>query len=78
MSGNTANDPNWKGRENAEEARFIRAKEQEQLKALRAELDKKESAAKTTSSKPAERDFEGGFGGQEDLEDHYATTSGEH
>ena len=25
-----------------------------------------------------ERDFEGGFGGQEDLEDRYATTSGEH
>ena len=53
-------------------------KEQEQLKALRAELDKKESVAKSTSSKPAERDFEGGFGGQEDLEDRYATTSGEH
>lgn len=26
----------------------------------------------------AERDFEGGFGGQENLEDRYATTSGEH
>ncbi|KAL1710080.1 hypothetical protein EV121DRAFT_286117 [Schizophyllum commune] len=79
MSGTTANDPNWKGRENAEEARFIHAKEQEQLKALRAELDKKESSTKTTpTSKPAERDFEGGFGGQEDLEDRYATTSGEH
>jgi hypothetical protein len=26
----------------------------------------------------AERNFEGGFGGQEDLEDRYATTSGEH
>ncbi|KAH0584020.1 hypothetical protein H2248_009595 [Termitomyces sp. 'cryptogamus'] len=25
-----------------------------------------------------DRDFEGGFGGQEDLEDRYATTSGEH
>jgi len=25
-----------------------------------------------------ERDFEGGYGGQEDLEDRYATTSGEH
>lgn len=24
------------------------------------------------------KDFEGGFGGQEDLEDRYATTSGEH
>jgi hypothetical protein len=25
-----------------------------------------------------DRDFEGGFGGQEALEDRYATTSGEH
>ena len=25
-----------------------------------------------------DHDFEGGFGGQEDLEDRYATTSGEH
>lgn len=25
-----------------------------------------------------DRDFEGGFGGQEDLEDRYAATSGEH
>lgn len=24
------------------------------------------------------KDIEGGFGGQEDLEDRYATTSGEH
>jgi len=26
----------------------------------------------------AKRDIEGGFGGQENLEDRYATTSGEH
>jgi len=25
-----------------------------------------------------DKDFEGGYGGQEDLEDRYATTSGEH
>ena len=25
-----------------------------------------------------DKDFEGGFGGQEDLEDRYATTSGDH
>lgn len=31
-----------------------------------------EAASRTT------KDFEGGFGGQEDLEDRYATTSGEH
>ena len=43
------------------------AQEQEQLAALR------ESA-----SKARDNDFEGGFGGQEDLEDRYATTSGEH
>jgi len=30
------------------------------------------------AEKIKERDFEGGFGGQEDLEDRYATTSGEH
>ncbi|TFY63953.1 hypothetical protein EVJ58_g2934 [Rhodofomes roseus] len=50
--------------------------EQEQLAALRSS-----AAGKTQSaSKPGEleRDFEGGFGGQEDLEDRYATTSGEH
>ncbi|TRM62674.1 hypothetical protein BD626DRAFT_498095 [Schizophyllum amplum] len=75
-SGSTANDPAWKGRENAEEAQHIHAKEQEQLKALRAELDKKDASAKPAESK--ERDFEGGFGGQEHLEDRYATTSGEH
>jgi len=27
---------------------------------------------------PMDSEFEGGFGGQEDLEDRYATTSGEH
>jgi len=34
--------------------------------------------AKEETGAQAERDFEGGFGGQEDLEDRYATTSGEH
>ena len=54
--------------------------EQEQLAALRDKL-KQEEAAKastTSSSEPMDRDFEGGFGGQEDLEDRYATTLGEH
>jgi hypothetical protein len=50
---------------------------------LRAETDNKSKDASTaaeakTTADARERDFEGGFGGQEDLEDRYATTSGEH
>lgn len=48
-------------------------KEQEQLDALRKKMVKDNKAASHS-----DRDFEGGFGGQEDLEDRYATTSGEH
>jgi hypothetical protein len=62
-----------------------RAQEQAQLAAIRDEMKKTEEAAAATSAASAEpahgardRDFEGGFGGQEDLEDRYATTSGEH
>jgi hypothetical protein len=33
---------------------------------------------KDDSNSGVKRDFEGGYGGQEDLEDRYATTSGEH
>ncbi|KAH9842740.1 uncharacterized protein C8Q71DRAFT_734207 [Rhodofomes roseus] len=76
MSGSTAQDNAWKAREQGAEAQYARQKEQEQLAALRSS-----AAGKTQSaSKPGEleRDFEGGFGGQEDLEDRYATTSGEH
>ncbi|PPR08091.1 hypothetical protein CVT24_010552 [Panaeolus cyanescens] len=45
--------------------------------------DKDSSSTSSTeesskSTHPMDRDFEGGFGGQEDLEDRYATTSGEH
>lgn len=79
----------WKAKEQSAEAQYIRqkvwrispsdvsasaderpstaAQEQEQLAALR-----------DSASKARDRDFEGGFGGQEDLEDRYATTSGEH
>lgn len=48
--------------------------EQAQLAAMREQMAKetKEGTAR------ADKDFEGGFGGQEDLEDRYATTSGEH
>ncbi|KAK0228002.1 hypothetical protein IW261DRAFT_533793 [Armillaria novae-zelandiae] len=68
-SGATAQDKTWKSKEQAEEAQYAHKKEQEQLAALKEKLEQ---------SKSQERDFEGGFGGQEDLEDRYATTSGEH
>ncbi|KAJ6608604.1 hypothetical protein B0H10DRAFT_2226675 [Mycena sp. CBHHK59/15] len=64
----TSQDKTWKAKEQADEARH----EQEQLAALCAEMSAKEAGD------ARERDFEGGFGGQEDLEDRYATTSGEH
>ncbi|KAF9483863.1 hypothetical protein BDN70DRAFT_826712 [Pholiota conissans] len=82
MSGTTAQDPSWKSKEQAEEARYIHQKEQEQLEAIRQDLAAKNGDDKSTSDQqnthPMDRDFEGGFGGQEDLEDRYATTSGEH
>ena len=85
-------DSTWKSKEQGEEAiyakqkvRFgayvfarnltsLREQEQEQLAALREQManDAKEAASR------ADKDFEGGYGGQEDLEDRYATTSGEH
>lgn len=40
--------------------------------------DETSKTSESTASDPTYRDFEGGFGGQEDLEDRYATTSGEH
>ncbi|KAI0797621.1 hypothetical protein C8Q75DRAFT_739000 [Abortiporus biennis] len=88
MSGNTAQDKSWKSREQGEEAQYIRQKEAEQLAAIRQQMAKEEEKSKTStttanvdkskSTDPMDRDFEGGFGGQEDLEDRYATTSGEH
>ncbi|KAF8558400.1 hypothetical protein OG21DRAFT_1493913 [Imleria badia] len=63
----------WKSKERGEEAKYVHEKEQAQLSAIRAQ---QEAAKNTTLS--ADHDFEGGFGGQEDLEDRYATTSGEH
>ncbi|KAJ3726389.1 hypothetical protein DFJ43DRAFT_1157271 [Lentinula guzmanii] len=79
-SGATAQDSNWKAREQSEEARFIHEKEQAKIAAIRDQLntaDKTQPARDSTTS-AQDRDFEGGFGGQEDLEDRYATTSGEH
>jgi len=52
--------------------------EKAQLDALRHELKEKETQTPSEGVHPMDRDFEGGFGGQEDLEDRYATTSGEH
>lgn len=57
--------------------------EQAQLAALHEEQEKRSTTSNNNTTKDAasstkDRDFEGGFGGQEDLEDRYATTSGEH
>ncbi|KAJ7632161.1 hypothetical protein FB45DRAFT_1026351 [Roridomyces roridus] len=81
MSAPSQANNNWKERERGAEAAYVQQKEQEQLAALRAEADTKAATAATEATKAAdarERDFEGGFGGQEDLEDRFATTSGEH
>jgi len=65
-------------------------KEQEQFAAIRKrQAEEKNSANSSTVTldrntemntelNATNRDHEGGFGGQEDLEDRYATTSGEH
>lgn len=53
--------------------------EQKQLSAIRDSLKTDvEDTVKEDSAVKKDKDFEGGFGGQEDLEDRYATTSGEH
>jgi len=77
-SGATAQDSTWKSREQGEEARYIREKEQAQLAAIRDQMQKETQKETSTTQPVLDRDFEGGFGGQEDLEDRYATTSGEH
>ena len=50
-------------------------KEHAQLAAVREQADK---AGDGTTNTAAKSDIEGGFGGLEDYEDRYATTSGEH
>lgn len=47
------------------------SQEQEQLAAIKRQMD-------VSASDKQDKDFEGGYGGQDDLEDRYATTSGEH
>jgi hypothetical protein len=50
-----------------------------QLKAkMDAETAKTECIETKAAQQEKEPDFEGGYGGQEGLEDRYATTSGEH
>ncbi|KAH8106774.1 hypothetical protein BXZ70DRAFT_1003680 [Cristinia sonorae] len=91
FSGDTAKDPSWKAKEQADEARYAHEKETSQLQAIREKIREQEAEKDTAAAAPAqaegaqaqnkpyfEKDFEGGFGGQEDLEDRYATTSGEH
>ncbi|KAG9084260.1 hypothetical protein FRC06_004148 [Ceratobasidium sp. 370] len=75
-SGATARDPAWKSKEQGDEARYAKAKEQEQLAALRAKLDSRSEEG--NKAKTGDLGIEGGFGGQEELEDRYATTSGDH
>jgi len=48
----------------------------EQLETIKRNLEKGES--QETAESPHDQDFEGGFGGQEYLEDRFATTCGEH
>ncbi|KAH9005239.1 hypothetical protein EDB86DRAFT_2796482, partial [Lactarius hatsudake] len=71
----------WKDKEAGEEAQYARQKEQKQLTSLRAQgsdAASHEAQAQPPAGIPREdRDYEAGFGGQEDLEDRYATTSGE-
>ncbi|KAI0636781.1 hypothetical protein C8Q77DRAFT_524500 [Trametes polyzona] len=88
-SGKTAEDPAWKAREQAAEAQYAHAKEQEALQAIRDDLAKRDAAKSDSSAAAAgatdqagkdlqDKNFEGGYGGQEDLEDRYATTYGMH
>jgi len=78
-SGTTAQTQPWKSKGQAEEAQYILQKDENQLAAIRDQLKKDVTdKVEEDTAAQAERNFEGGFGGQEDLEDRYATTSGEH
>jgi len=80
-SGATAQDKPWKAKEKSDEARYAHEKEHTQLAAIRDQVESKskdDSNSMPKESAQLQRDFEGGYGGQEDLEDRYATTSGEH
>ncbi|EIW85437.1 hypothetical protein CONPUDRAFT_150248 [Coniophora puteana RWD-64-598 SS2] len=47
-TGYTAQDPNWKSKEQAEEAQYIRQKEQEQLAALRESVKNSDKTAESS------------------------------
>jgi len=66
----------WKPKEQGAESQWAKLREQEQLAALKQKADT-EGPMNTKGQLPT-GDIEGGYGGQEDLEDRYATTSGEH
>ncbi|KAG8769683.1 hypothetical protein FRC20_004935, partial [Serendipita sp. 405] len=79
----------WNQKEQSEEARYARAKEQEQLAALKKEMEMRTptadevkgttSTASTNANTSRRDEIEGGLApGMEDFEDRYATTSGEH
>lgn len=55
--------------------RHVIPQEKAQLAALG---DQKDKSGDPIPNNAVKRDIEGGFGGLEDLEDRYATTSGEH
>ncbi|KLO14166.1 hypothetical protein SCHPADRAFT_872957 [Schizopora paradoxa] len=79
----TSQDKNWKAKEQGEEANYILQKDEELLKAIQ-QKQKENSTSNSSNDEGTNaanqmiKDFEGGFGGQEDLEDRYASTSGEH
>jgi ATPase inhibitor, mitochondrial len=62
----------------------VLGQEQQQFGSLPAQSDSKVPVNPKTQTEPPrsvpreDHDYEAGFGGQEDLEDRYATTSGEH
>lgn len=49
-TGYTAQDPNWKSKEQAEEAQYIRQKEQEQLAALRESVKNSDKTAESSDA----------------------------
>lgn len=74
----TSQDKSWKAKEQGEEANYIRQREEEKRKASAQNQNNAPSTSEgTAAANQMGKDFEGGFGGQEDLEDRYATTSGE-
>ncbi|KAI0256786.1 hypothetical protein BJV78DRAFT_1367520 [Lactifluus subvellereus] len=73
----------WKDKEANEQAQYVNARQEEQqIESLRAQSDSEVNSKAQAEPLPpvprGDRDYEAGFGGQEDLEDRYATTSGEH